>query len=363
MSYQRKLICKISAIAFAFAIIGGSLSNSFEVPVANVYAAEEAKTDNFTKELFVDPLDENNKYYIIKGVIAESETVQIPSEIDGVPVKEIAEGAFRADSKLKKLVIAEGVEKIGYSAFAHCKCLETVDIPSSVTDVSAGSFYGTPWLEDNDDRYIIVGDDVLIMYQGAERKPILPKRIKHIAKEAFFENEFVMYITLPEGVLDVSDYAFSNCTNIKRVTLNTSLTHIGQFAFYNCGMREITIPKSVKFIGPCAAGYYADMENVYSGLVQKFKIIGYKNSGAHKYALENGIWFEEYINAFDVSGDCKVDVHDIKAMNSHILCVDSDLDVAQSSDYNADGTVNVFDLMRLKRQIINDGNTENTEEN
>lgn len=359
MLYQRKLICKISAIAFAFAVMGGVLNVTVEIPADNIYAAEEVKTDNFTKELWKDPLDESKKHYIITGVTTESETVHIPSEIDEIPVKEISEGAFRADSKLKKLVISEGVEKIGYSAFAHCKSLESVEIPRSVTDVSAGSFYSTPWLDNNDSRYIIVGDDVLIKYQGAEIKPVIPKRIKHIAKEAFFENEYIMYISLPENVQDVSDYAFSNCTKLKKVTLNTSLSHIGQFAFYNCGMREISIPKSVKIIGPCAAGYYADMENVYSGIIQKFKITGYKDSAAHKYALENGILFEEYKNVYDLSGDCAVNGKDIKVMSGHILCEKTSSEsTASDSDYNGDGKVNVFDLLRLKQQMLNNEDTK-----
>ena len=52
---------------------------------------------------------------------------------------EIKEFAFES-SKLKKIVIPNGITKIGRSAFMTCTSLECIDIPDSVTTIGKASF-------------------------------------------------------------------------------------------------------------------------------------------------------------------------------------------------------------------------------
>ncbi len=359
MTNQRKLLCGISAFVLSLSFCVHTPEYNSDLLTASVYA-EEVKAESYLKkELIENPEDENDKHYVITGVVSERESVEIPAVINDIPVEEIKDGAFRGDKKLKELKISDGVIKIGYSAFAQCENLETVEIPASVKEVSVSSFFKTPWLDNNKEKWIIVGDDVLILYRGEEKAPSIPKNVKYIAKEAFMENKSVEKITFPESIKEIKEYAFSGCKNIKQISLNPGIEKIEQFAFYDCGFVSVTMPRGMSFIGPCAVGYYADLENLYSGLINKFKVIGYKNSVAHYYALEHGIWFEEYVNIYDVSGNCSVGADDIKTMNSHILNAQKQSGSnAENTDINGDGKVNVFDLMRLKQQVINNDETE-----
>ena len=52
--------------------------------------------------------------------------------------------------------------------------------------------------------------------------------IKYEKKELIYE------IVVPEGVTEIANNAFSNCSNIETVTIPQSVNHIGAYAFSNC---------------------------------------------------------------------------------------------------------------------------------
>lgn len=72
--------------------------------------------------------------------------IVIPNEIDGLPVREIAERALELCDGITEIKVSEGVETIGMWAFAHCRDLETVSLPDTVTEIGSGAFYACPRL-------------------------------------------------------------------------------------------------------------------------------------------------------------------------------------------------------------------------
>lgn len=72
--------------------------------------------------------------------------IVIPNEIDGLPVREIAERALELCDGITEIKVSEGVETIGMWAFAHCRNLETVSLPDTVTEIGSGAFYACPRL-------------------------------------------------------------------------------------------------------------------------------------------------------------------------------------------------------------------------
>ena len=92
--------------------------------------------------------------------------------------------------------------------------------------------------------------------------------------EAFYKNETVEKVVLPEGlkvvsgfqgcielreiqvpstVVKVENFAFANCKSLKTIQLPNGLVEIGDFAFYQCkNLRKIVIPDSVKVIEQAA---------------------------------------------------------------------------------------------------------------
>ena len=68
--------------------------------------------------------------------------ITIPSEIEGVPVKEIGVRAFFNCSNLTKVVIPESVEQLSMSAFMACSNLSEIEIPNGVKYIEDSAFLG-----------------------------------------------------------------------------------------------------------------------------------------------------------------------------------------------------------------------------
>ena len=57
-------------------------------------------------------------------------------------------------------------------------------------------------------------------------------------------------VVIEEGVTNIGNYAFQNCSGLTSVTIPNSVTSIGENAFYNChNLTSVTIPNSVTSIG------------------------------------------------------------------------------------------------------------------
>ena len=57
-------------------------------------------------------------------------------------------------------------------------------------------------------------------------------------------------VAIPEGVTEIADEAFRNCTNIKRVEIPSSVRRIGDRAFRGCADLEyVCIPEGVGLSG------------------------------------------------------------------------------------------------------------------
>ena len=147
----------------------------------------------------------------------------------GDGVTSIGSNAFYDCYGLTSITIPNSVTSIGYCAFSHCTGLTSITIPNSVTSIGEWAFYGTAWDNNQPDGVVYAGK-VLYGYKGT-----MPSNTS---------------ITIKDGTLGISGYAFSGCTGLTSVEIPNSLTSIGNTAFRDCtGLTSITIPNSVTSIG------------------------------------------------------------------------------------------------------------------
>lgn len=90
-----------------------------------------------------------------------------------------------------------------------------------------------------------------------------------IGSRAFYKNDKITNILIPDGVASIGDYAFADCKNLENVIIPESITHIGNYAFDSCAkLKNTTIPDGIVSIGyrafsDLSATNCSEFENAY----------------------------------------------------------------------------------------------------
>ena len=129
---------------------------------------------------------------------------EVPGEILGLPVREIAPRSFIRCPFLYEMYIRDGVEIVGANAFSSCELLALVHMDDSV---------------------------------------------RVIGKNAFSECEDLFCADLSRTLDEIDDRAFCGCTGLRDITLPDSLRRIGERAFFGCKLlKSVKIPVNLKEI-------------------------------------------------------------------------------------------------------------------
>jgi len=111
----------------------------------------------------------------------------------------------------------------------------------------------------------------LLGYTGNEKDIILPENYNgeqyKIYKCAFYANENITSVSIPDSITDMDIMAFAYCKNLKNVTIGKGLSEISQAAFLQCtSITSITIPNNIKLIGHRA---FANCTNFTSAIFEE----------------------------------------------------------------------------------------------
>ena len=172
----------------------------------------------------------------------------------------IENDAFVA-TKLKTIVLPEGLTEIGDRAFTNCDALEELTLPASlktlgyhpfssctaITKLSVAS--GNSAFRAENNCLISLSDNRLLL--GAANAGRIPDGVKIIDDESFVGIEQLEKIIISSSVETIGAGAFMNCKSLKDVTFeaNSKLLNIENNAFSSChALSEIAIPASVKSI-------------------------------------------------------------------------------------------------------------------
>ena len=89
-------------------------------------------------------------------------------------------------------------------------------------------------------------DGVLVRYHGKGGDVTVPAGVTEIGNSAFSGCSSLTGITLPAGVRKIGDAAFKDCGRLTGMTLPAGLTSIEKYAFYHCrSLTDITLPDGV----------------------------------------------------------------------------------------------------------------------
>ena len=154
----------------------------------------------------------------------------------------ISSSAFEGCVELRSIVIPDNVEYIADYAFAYCFNLQTAHIGKKVLYLTA-TFPGCENLKtvtfSEDAQLEYIGDQTFY-YCFALKTVTLPTNLLEIGYDAFSYSG-LEEISIPDGCIEVYDYAFSSCQDLRRVTIGQNLQRIGPFAFRDTDNIELLI--------------------------------------------------------------------------------------------------------------------------
>lgn len=95
----------------------------------------------------------------------------------------------------------------------------------------------------------VIRGGVLVKYNGAATKVVIPNSVKIIGDQAFYNCKGITSVVIPDSVKEIGRYAFNNCAELESVTMANSVQKIGYCAFRDCrSLTALTIPDSVREI-------------------------------------------------------------------------------------------------------------------
>ena len=185
----------------------------------------------------------------ITGYTGKVGCFTIPAKIDGTPVKTIGKNAFFKNPFIAAVTIPEGVESIEQSAFAAPPMLSRVNFPSTLKTIGKGAFNGAKL-----DRLVlpegleIIGESAFHTAFGLNKpgEIVIPSTVTEIGAKAFSSHK-AERVVIGENVQTIGSEAFSFSNNMTEIViLNKNKIEIAGDAFSKTDTEAtLTLPEGI----------------------------------------------------------------------------------------------------------------------
>jgi len=202
---------------------------------------------------------------------------------------------YKGDIVIPNKVISNGVNyvvnKIHRTTFHDCDEMTSISIPYSVTTIEVGSG-------------MFRDCNSLISIIVEKENPVYDSRSNCNAIIETSTNTLIAGCKgtiIPNGVIKVGDYSFSQCTNLISLSIPNSVTTIGEYAFYYCtALVSASIPSNVVNIEGGAFTGCTSLTNI--AISSNVRSIG-ENPFSGCYSLSS-IHVEKDNPVYDSRSDC-----------------------------------------------------------
>ena len=215
---------------------------------------------------------------------------------------------------IKKIVVGEGITRIGDNVFSECACeevelpstlgsigkngffccsaLQSISLPDSLTDIENGAFCGCSSLGTIEFGKGIKNIGDRVFRSSGLKEIIIPDSVVSLGEELFQECMSLVKTEIGGGISSTPYALFDNCPvleevifhdglqtldrgciktcgKLSKITLPSTLKEIKNDAVYDCdNLYEITIPDDVTYIGETA---FDECENVKLNVPENLK--------------------------------------------------------------------------------------------
>ena len=166
-------------------------------------------------------------------------------------LESIGDQAFKGNTNLQSLQLANGIFWIGTFSFQNDISLSTIDLGTHLGQINLGAFRGCTGITSLTlpNSLTSIGGSA---FSGATHLTsiVIPNSVTSVGTSAFSGASALSSVTLGNGLTTLSALIFQNDTHLTSVTFGTGITSIGANAFSNnILLASITIPSGVISIG------------------------------------------------------------------------------------------------------------------
>lgn len=266
---MKKIMASVLAAAM---IMGAGTATTFTG--ADTVITANAATEGTYEYLKYTAYD---TYVAITGFDGTVTEVEIPAEIDGLPVTVIGERAFENATSLESVVVPENVTTLSSKCFNKCTSLKSISLPSTLKTIKYQAFYNCISLES---------------------------------------------IEIPKGTTTLEHNVFNGCANLRTVIINNGVPELRVWTFQKCKIDKLYLAKSVTVIDADAFLDATVKEVYYAGSPEQWEIINengrklFENSTIH-FGAEN---YESPLTP-DVNRDGAIDASDASCILAYYAYV------------------------------------------
>lgn len=151
----------------------------------------------------------NNTGWTVSSYSGDKINLEIPAEINDIPVTQLGAELFMNNTRLESVQIPDSVTTIGKNAFFGCTSLKEVKISEQLKAIPEGCFRYCLSLEHIEFPYILTS----------------------IGKNAFSDCLSLREISIPPNVTTIGETAFAYCENLASINVPRKLTTVNANAF------------------------------------------------------------------------------------------------------------------------------------
>ena len=245
---MKKYLSILLSVAIIFSCFSGSIVSVSAITDYTTGETEDGigySVDNETNELTVTYADFSTTDLII------------PAYIDGRPVTAIGANFLNdtPNPNLRSVVIPDTVTTIGFYAFGNCINLTSVVMSENIEYVKDYAFFNTA-LSNNRDTWengaLYIGKFLFGVSTDYSGEFVVKDGTRVIGMNCFCSTssgkgcENITNIVLPDTLISVGVFAFSNCKGLTSINIPDSVKYIGNVAFSGCtNLSSINVNTSV----------------------------------------------------------------------------------------------------------------------
>ena len=231
-----------------------------------------AKWEKNAPESIVFTVDKNGVLTGVSGISAQTARVEVPSEVNGITVTEIAKDVFKDNREIEALILPDTVGTLGYRMCSGCSALKELRLPSGLTVIPDEAFADCVSLK------AVVFPDTLVQirsdaFSGSGLTEfIAPRALASIWLNAFMGCRDLEKIDLGQ-VQSIRSGAFQDCTALKAVKIPETVVSLTNetYIFGGCtSLKTIDMPDNpvpISYTLLNGSGYYNDPANWENGVL------------------------------------------------------------------------------------------------